>query len=361
VISPESQTDLLPLPKPKRTKLQSNEILSPEPQNDLSPVPSPEQIATASHEKADLLPIPTDQAEPELAPPKPAEILREDPHLFLERVERLSAGSTCVIYSAFHPGLSETVALKEMILKPKNEKLLLEEALLMSSMSHPNILKAYSAHRVDDKLWIVMELMDGGALTNFVNFTDVKERHIAYFAREVIQALAYMHKQNKIHRDIKTDNVFLKRTGEVKLGDFGYAVQLKSTEEHRKSAVGTPNWMAPEVIKGEPHSFPIDIWSLGILCRELAEGEPPYAKLAPARAMMLIASVGAPPIKDPDSRSPEFLDFLGMCLKLVPADRPPAAALLEHPFLKTACEPAEIPPMIEIADRAMSAQKFDDF
>jgi p21-activated kinase 1 len=119
--------------------------------------------------------------------------------------------------------------------------------------------------------------------------------------------------------------------------------------------------MAPEVIRGEPHSFPVDIWSLGIMCRELAEGEPPYASVAPARAMMLIASQGAPPMKVPGSWSPEFLDFMEKCLAVEQEARPTAAALLGHPFLKLACAQEEIPGRMECADRKMAEEKFDEF
>jgi p21-activated kinase 1 len=149
-------------------------------------------------------PPPAQPASAAVSPPKPPEITPEDPHTFLEREERINAGSTCVVYSAFHPALNRVIALKEMLLRPNNERLLLEEALLMASMDHPNIIKAYSAHRIEHTLWIVMELMDGGCLTSVAHYGEVNEHHIAYFVREVLQALDYMHRQNKIHRDIKT-------------------------------------------------------------------------------------------------------------------------------------------------------------
>jgi p21-activated kinase 1 len=294
--------------------------------------------------------------------PELADVLKPtNPHTFLQNIEKLDEGSTCVVYKAFHPELKVVVAVKEMELTPKNEKLLLEETRLMASMDHPNIIRSYSSHRVGSTMWILMELMDGGSLTNIATYCECQEPHIAYFAREVLKALDYMHQKNKIHRDIKTDNVLLKRNGEVKLGDFGYTAQLSSDQECRKSVVGTPYWMAPELIKSKPYSFAVDIWSLGIMVRELAEGEPPYVEVPPMRALYLIVSAGIPPISNPETRSPELLDFLEQCLQPDPARRPRAAKLLEHPFLKTAAVQSQIPALVRMADELSSAEDFNEF
>jgi serine/threonine protein kinase len=266
-----------------------------------------------------------------------------------------------VIYKAFHPQLKEKIAVKEMILNEKNERTLIEETKLMAAMSHPNIIRSYSSHRVGSTLWILMELMDGGSLTNIATYCECQESHIAFFAREVLKALEYMHARRKIHRDIKTDNVLLKSNGQVKLGDFGYTAQLSADQECRKSVVGTPYWMAPELIKGKSYSFAVDIWSLGIMCRELAEGEPPYVDVPPMRALYMIVSKGVPPISSQETRSPEFLDFLDSCLKMDPAQRATAPALLAHPFMATATEEQQIPSLIQLAEELASAEDFNEF
>jgi p21-activated kinase 1 len=139
---------------------------------------------------------------------------------------------------------------------------------------------------------------------HLATFCDCQEAHVAYFAREVLKALKYMHDANKIHRDIKTDNVRIRSDGVVKLADFGYTSQLSASGESRKSILGTADSMASELITAKPYSFPVDIWSLEIMCRELAEGEPPFVEFPPMRALFLIVSQGIPEISNKGRRSP---------------------------------------------------------
>ena len=293
-------------------------------------------------------------------PPLESFLRSDDPRTFLEDLQKIDEGSTCVVYTATYEG--KKIAVKEMVLTEKNTKTLLEETRLMASMNCPKIVGFISAHRVGDNLWILMEYMNGGSLTNIATFCDCQEPHIAYFAREVLIGLQYMHAQNKIHRDIKTDNVLLTEEGLVKLADFGYTAQLTNSGESRKSIVGTPYWMAPELIRAQPYSFSVDIWSLGIMCRELAEGEPPYVDTPPMRALFLIVTQPLPEISNIESRSPEFLDFLDCCLNTDPEARPTATELLNHPFLTRACDIQYIPPLLKLArELAADEDKFDSF
>ncbi|EAY16642.1 STE family protein kinase [Trichomonas vaginalis G3] len=302
---------------------------------------------------------PSVPATPTVLPPLETVVKNTDPRFLLIDMQKLDEGSTCTVYTAMYHG--RKVAVKEMLLNEKNEKNLLDETRLMYSMQDDHIVKFYDAYRVGNTLWIIMEYMDGGALTNVATFCDCQEPHIAYFARDILLALKYMHAQNKIHRDIKTDNVLLSETGKVKLADFGYTAQLTATADKRKSIVGTPYWMAPELIQAFPYGFAVDIWSLGILCRELAEGEPPYVTEPPMRALFLIVSRGIPEISNKEVRSPEFIDFLNRCLQRNPAMRPSAAELLEHPFIKMACEQKYIPPLIDLAKQLSAQEEFADF
>jgi p21-activated kinase 1 len=230
----------------------------------------------------------------------------------------------------------------------------------MSKMRCPNIVTFHGAYRVGEYLWILMEFMTGGSLTDVAKFCEPQETHIAYFAREVLAALDYMHSQKMIHRDIKTDNVLVHKDGTVKLVDFGYSAQLSNAGDSRQEVVGTPYWMAPEIIKGDPYSFPVDIWSLGIMCRELADGEPPFVHLSPLRAFVPIITEGIPEISKKDSRSRQFLDFLSKCLSLDPTKRPTAADLLKDPFLRTACDKRFIPGLLRLAGRTGEEEELED-
>jgi p21-activated kinase 1 len=186
-------------------------------------------------------------------------------------------------------------------------------------------------------LYIVMEFVDGGTLTDILTTCNCVESHIAFVLREVLAGLAYLHAADMIHRDIKSDNVLVTTDGRVKLADFGYTAQLTSSQDRRKTVCGTPYWMAPELIQGMPYGREIDIWSLGIMAIELAEGSPPYLAEPPGRALYLIVLQGVPGLTNRGEWSSEFNDFVDACLSRDPAARPTADALLRHPFLGKAC------------------------
>ena len=159
------------------------------------------------------------------------------------------------------------------------------------------------------------------------------EPHIANLTRQVILGLVYLHEQKLIHRDIKSGNVLLNEEGEAKLADFGVSGQLTDKTEKRTTVIGTPYWMAPEVIQEVGYDTKADIWSLGITGIEMAEEEPPYANVHPMRAIFLIPSREPPALSEPDQWSSEFRDFLYQCLTKSPDERPTAKELLSHPFV----------------------------
>ncbi|EFC38561.1 predicted protein [Naegleria gruberi] len=198
------------------------------------------------------------------------------------------------------------------------------------------------AYQHNSHLWISMELMDCGKLTDLIYKTILREDEIAYVLRETLKALKYLHDNNKMHRDIKSDNILVNSKGEIKLADFGFCVELSTKKEKHKSTVGTPFWMAPEVIRAIEYGPNVDIWSLGIMALEMAEGEPPLIELPVLRALFIIATQGPPTLKEPHKWSANFSDFLSRCLVKDPMERASSSELLEHPFLKIACEPQKM-------------------
>jgi serine/threonine protein kinase len=148
--------------------------------------------------------------------------------------------------------------------------------------------------------------------------------------------LAFMHRNHRLHRDIKSDNILVDFNGYVKIADFGFAIGLNKEEDKRRSVVGTPYWMAPELIRGLAYGDKVDVWSLGITAIEMAEGEPPHINEPPLRALLLITTQGTPQLKNPTKWSPKFQHFLNKCLDVEVETRSSAEKLLLHPFLKIA-------------------------
>jgi len=234
-----------------------------------------------------------------------------------------------------------------MEITDKNVKLITTEITILKTCDHPNIIKYFDCFMMSKrKLWLIMEYMFGGCLTDvleqFRAGLSLTEPQIARICSESLKGLNYLHNCNRIHRDIKSDNVLINTGGVVKLADFGFAAQLTQSRSNRVTVVGTPYWMAPELIRGQPYDSKVDVWSLGIMAMEMAEGDPPYMEHPPLRALFLITTKGIPPVTQPDKWSTNFKDFLSSCLVVEPKDRPTVATLLSHPFLETLSPSEEI-------------------
>jgi len=205
---------------------------------------------------------------------------------------------------------------------------------MMSSCNHKNIVKYYGTYSKGSDLWLVMELIEYGKLTDLLMKTRFDEAQIAAVLKETLEALKYLHETKRIHRDIKSDNILIGKEGAIKLADFGFCTLLKSDTDYRRSVVGTPYWMAPEVIRGVDYDYKVDVWSLGIMALEMADGEPPHMDLQPLRALFIIATQPPPTVTEPDKWSPTFKEFLNLCLSKNASKRANVNELLQHPFLK---------------------------
>ncbi|ESO06666.1 hypothetical protein HELRODRAFT_94192 [Helobdella robusta] len=259
-----------------------------------------------------------------------------DPRKLFTELVKIGEGSTGIVYTALDRNRKK-VAVKRMDLRKQQRKeLLFNEVLIMRDYHHPNIVNMYSSYLVGDELWVVMEYLEGGALTDIVSSSHSKmdEQQIATVCKSVLLGLAYLHENNIIHRDIKSDSILLSREGIVKLSDFGFCAQVSRDIPKRKSLVGTPYWMAPEVIARLPYNQPADIWSLGIMLIEMIDGEPPYFNEPPLQAMRKVRDLAPPKSKNNHRISQRLQSFIERMLIRDETKRATAYELLQHPFLK---------------------------
>jgi len=283
----------------------------------------------------------------------------DDPTKLYLAEKKIGEGGVAVVYQAIELKSKKKVAIKKINMEGNavTPESLVGEISIMKTCKHENIVDYFGCYKVGKFLWVVMEFMEFGSLTEILDqFYNLKmsEAQMATVCLATLKGLHAIHVSHKVHRDIKSDNILINAEGVVKIADFGFAAQLTVSKQKRRTVVGTPYWMAPEVIEGFDYDCKVDIWSLGIMAMEMAEGEPPYMDFPPLRALFLIATQGIPDLKAPEIWSPDFKSFIKMCLQRDIEFRPTASDLLKHPFLSKACGFSEI---TELARKARERKR----
>ena len=273
---------------------------------------------------------------------------------------RLGSGAFGVVFRGKQRSDGQDVAIKIMDLDELSDEVdeIHKEISVLQQCSCAQLTRYFGSYLFHNQLWLVMEFVSGGSVLDLMEsseFQCLEEPVVCVIVRELLLGLGYLHGNGKIHRDLKAANILISAEGQVKLGDFGVAGSVSRTMSKRNTVVGSPLWMAPEVIKGEEYDAKADVWSLGITAIEMARGQAPLATLHPMKALFLIPK-SDPPRLEGKQHSKHFKDFVASCLVKDAADRPSTAALLKHKFV-TAKGAKKLAPVAALAQSYLAARE----
>lgn len=276
--------------------------------------------------------------------------LTRQPEEVFDIISKLGEGSYGSVFKALHKDSKQILAIKQVPVDTDLQEII-KEISIMQQCDSPYVVKYYGSYFKNTDLWIVMEYCGAGSVSDIMRLRKkiLTEEEIGTILCDTLKGLEYLHLRKKIHRDIKAGNILLNNEGHAKLADFGVAGQLTDTMAKRNTVIGTPFWMAPEVIQEIGYDCVADIWSLGITALEMAEGKPPYGDIHPMRAIFMIPTKPPPTFRDSELWSPQFIDFVSRCLVKSPEKRATASELLHSDFIAN-CKSCQIlQPMIQEA------------
>ncbi|KAJ3387602.1 Protein kinase [Lobulomyces angularis] len=332
------------VPRPPHTIEKGQQPVQPPPPKEKTPENSPQP----AKKKPQKEPRMSTMTENQIMEKLKNVVSKNDPLTLYAKIKKIGQGASGSVYVARDTQKGGMVAIKQMELSAQPRKeLIVNEILVMKESQHPNIVNYLDSFLVKGDLWVIMEYMEGGTLTDIIDNNTMTESQISAICFETIKGLSHLHGRSIIHRDIKSDNVLMDADGHVKITDFGFCAKLSNDRNKRATMVGTPYWMAPEVVKQKEYGAKVDVWSLGIMAIEMIEGEPPYLEEEPLKALYLIATNGTPTLKTPDKLSGVFKNFLGRCLEVDVTKRATSEELLQHPYMRLAAPFSALTPLVK--------------
>jgi len=272
--------------------------------------------------------------------------------------EKLGQGGYGAVFKAQHKETGFTMAVKVLAISGPGRADLQKEIDVLKKCRCPNVLSYYGTILRDNEIWILMDHCGVGSVKDLMKacVETLDEEQISMVTTQVLKGLAYLHAKGIVHMDVKAANILLTEEGAVKLADFGVSQQLQNASEQSDMLIGSPLWMAPEIILRNPYNFKADTWSLGITLIEMAEGRPPNRGVKNIEGLAAIPRMPPPTLSNPRAWSSIFHDFLSKCLTKDPSDRPSAMDLLSHPFIGNANGPVALNDLIKQSISVRSAR-----
>eukprot|EP00051_Salpingoeca_urceolata_P005331 m.72254 g.72254 ORF g.72254 m.72254 type:complete len:397 (+) comp14241_c2_seq1:408-1598(+) len=268
-------------------------------------------------------------------------VKQANPHLDWQIIDELGSGTYGKVHKVRHRTTGDVAAAKSAPIAEDQLFNFADEVAILATCRHPAITGFVDGFYYDSHLWLLIEVCSGGSLSDIMRRrnTPMTEEQNRCICRQLLDGLAFLHGQLVIHRDLNASNILLGDGGLVKLADFGVSAKLKGEQRKRTSFIGTPNWMAPEVVaceksKATPYGFEVDIWSFGITLIELAERRAPFHDVHPMKVLFKIVSAPPPTFTEPERWSPACNEFLSKCVIKDPYKRPQAVVLLQHEFVQ---------------------------
>eukprot|EP01099_Mayorella_cantabrigiensis_P003925 TRINITY_DN2945_c0_g1_i2.p1 TRINITY_DN2945_c0_g1~~TRINITY_DN2945_c0_g1_i2.p1 ORF type:complete len:447 (-),score=87.48 TRINITY_DN2945_c0_g1_i2:221-1474(-) len=324
----EANPNLIETLQPPQPKTVPSSPTKPEPPTFLIDPSEPEKLSKEPSEAT----ISSFEAEIDKAGEE-ALIKNEDPKILYKKGKMVAKGGFGQVYEATDKEKHQ-VAIKISVHTEKEQRYNIREIGCLTTFKHPNVVMMKEAFLVKNECWIVMEFMQGGTLTQAAELFSLTEPQISYVAKQILIGLEYLHSKSFIHLDLKSGNIMMTTSGEIKLIDFGLCCH--SSSGNQRTMAGSPYWMPPEMILRLPYSLPADIWSFAICLLEMANRRPP-TRLNKIKAMFITATEGCPtPLTEPGKWSPAFQNFLAQALVFDPEKRATAPQLLSHEFIQTA-------------------------